>query len=515
MGRNPVRVLLVEDQETDYLLTRRLLSSVENQSYDLEWADSWQAGIEAIRRCEYDVCLLDFRIGGGDGLELLKESRDIGCKAPVILLTGVGDYRLDLEAMELGAADFLVKDKLTPAFLERAIRYAIAQSKALKELERQRDELRLSELRFRSVVQSAADAIVIADRSAMIVGWNKGAEIMFGYPEDEIIGSNLEVLMPERYRDRHRAGFERFRLTGRARLIGKTVEMEGLRKDGTVFPLELSLACWSSGDDTMFTGILRDITERTRMEELQQEKESAEEANRSKSSFVARMSHELRSPLHAIIGFTNLLLQNKTGTLSEQDSEFLERILSNAKDQLQLINGILDLSKVEAGRMDVERDQVVVSALVAEVINQIEAEGRNPEVGLNVHAPEVMIPIETDAMKLKQVLKNLVDNALKFTPKGAVTVEVEVSPVNLQPIRINVIDTGVGIPADRLHEIFEPFRQIMDTPRRSEGSGLGLSISRSLCDLLGYRLEVSSIPGQGSTFSIVIGTDPRLLLISA
>src|SRR6516162_2392084 len=151
MGRNPVRVLLVEDQETDYLLTRRLLSSVENQSYDLEWADSWQAGIEAIRRCSHDVCLLDFRIGGGDGLELLKESRDIGCKAPVILLTGIGDYRLDLEAMELGAADFLVKDKLTPAFLERAIRYAIAQSKALKELERQRDELRLSELRFRSV----------------------------------------------------------------------------------------------------------------------------------------------------------------------------------------------------------------------------------------------------------------------------------------------------------------------------------------------------------------------------
>jgi PAS domain S-box-containing protein len=515
MGRNPIRVLLVEDQENDYLLTRRLLSSVENQSYNLEWVSSWQAGIESIRRCQYDVCLLDFRLGGGDGLELLKESREIGCKAPVILLTGIGDYRLDLEAMELGASDFLIKDQLTPALLERAIRYAVSQSKALGELERQRDELRLSELRFRSVVQSAADAIVIADDGAAIVGWNKGAETMFGYSEDEIIGSNLEALMPEQYREAHRAGFERFRLTGRARLIGRTVEMEGRRKDGSVFPVELSLACWSNGDNTMFTGILRDITERTRVEELRREKEIAEEENRAKSTFVARMSHELRSPLHAIIGFTNLMLQNKSGTLSGQSCEFLERILSNAKDQLQLINGILDLSKVEAGRMDVERDQVLIGTIVAEVVNQIEAEGRNPQVTVSMRIPEAMIPVETDALKLKQVLKNLIDNALKFTPAGTVVVEVEVSPVNLQPVRINVIDTGVGIDPDRLQEIFEPFRQITDAARRSEGSGLGLSICRSLCDLLGYRLEVSSRLGQGSTFSIVIGTDPRLLLISA
>lgn len=122
MGRQTIRVLLIEDSEPDYILTRRMLSSIENETFDLEWASTWQTGIEAIRRATHHVCLLDYRIGGGDGLELLKESRESSCKAPVILLTGVSDHRLDVEAMELGAADFLVKDQLTPPLLERSIR---------------------------------------------------------------------------------------------------------------------------------------------------------------------------------------------------------------------------------------------------------------------------------------------------------------------------------------------------------------------------------------------------------
>src|SRR5215467_13616906 len=233
MGRSPIRVLLIEDEETDYLLTRRMLSTVENQSYDVAWASSWAAGIEAIRRCAHDVCLLDFRIGGGDGLELLKESRDIGCKAPVILLTGIHDHRLDLEAMELGAADYLVKDKITPELLERSIRYSIAQAQAIDELHRRQDDLRASELRFRSVVQSAGDAIILSNDTGNIVFWNKGAELILGYTENEIAGAPIENLMAERYRAEYRAGIERFRVTGRSQIIGKTVELDGVRKEGT------------------------------------------------------------------------------------------------------------------------------------------------------------------------------------------------------------------------------------------------------------------------------------------
>src|SRR6058998_1679271 len=200
MDRQPVRVLLIEDSESDYFLTRHMLGSIENQIFDLEWASSWQMGIEAIRRAGHDICLLDYRIGGGNGLELLRETRAVSYQFPVILLTGVSDYRLDVEAMQLGAADFLLKDQLTPPLLERSIRYAIAQARSLEELQRQQRELRASELRFRSVVQSAADAILQADENARIIFWNKSAETVFGYREEEVLGFPLELLMPEWHR---------------------------------------------------------------------------------------------------------------------------------------------------------------------------------------------------------------------------------------------------------------------------------------------------------------------------
>jgi len=504
MGRQPIRVLLIEDSEADYILTRRMLSSIENETFDLEWAPSWQTGIEAIRRATHDICLLDYRIGGGDGLELLKESQETSRKAPVILLTGVSDHRLDVEAMELGAADFLVKDQLTAPLLERSIRYAIAQSHSIEELNRQHDEMRASELRFRSVVQSAADAIVLADDSGRIISWNKGAEGMFGYQEEEVTGAAIEVLMPESYRDQHRAGFERYRAGGRSQLVGRTIELEGLRKDGSIFPIELSLASWTSSDGTFFTGIIRDITERRRTEEMRRAKEAAEQASRAKSGFVARISHELRTPLHAIIGFTNLLLQNKPGNLASSDLDFLDRILLNAKGQLQLINALLDLSKVEAGRLEMNVGPVSLDSVVREVVKQLEGERENVDVDLEVSIPETVKPIETDANKLKQVLINLIDNALKFTERGKVSIGISVSPVDFQPTRIDVADTGRGIPPDRLDDIFEPFLQLPSEAKQPGGTGLGLSICRSLCELLGYRLEVQSRPGRGSTFSIVL-----------
>ena len=512
MASGAIRVLLIEDQETDYLLTRRMLASCENQSFDLQWANSWQSGIEAIRRCVHDVCLLDYRLAGADGLELLKESLDIGCKAPVILLTGISDYRLDLEAMELGAADFLIKDKITPELLERSIRYAMAQSKSMLELRRQQEDLRASELRFRSVVQSAGDAIILADETGKIVFWNKGAETIFGYVEDEILGAQIETLLPETYRAQHQESFERFRLTGRSQIIGKTVELQGLRKDRSLFPLELSLASWTNGTGTMFTAIIRDITERRRTEELRWAKEAAEDASHAKSACLARMSHELRTPLHSIIGFTNLLIGNKSGNLSDQDVDFLRRILSNAKEQLKLVDAVLDFSKIEAKQMEVEVEPVSIDVIVRDVVEQFEAERRSVDVPIVLCLPPTVAPMQADAQKIKQVLMNIVDNALKFTKRGTVTVELILSPGNRQPIRIDVTDTGVGVPAERLNEIFQPFHQLESGSHPPKGTGLGLSICKSLCDLMGYQLQVHSEPGRGSTFSIVFEQSSRLPL---
>jgi protein-histidine pros-kinase len=511
MGRRPIRILLIEDDETDYLATRKMLSAVENQPYDVHWANSVDSGLEAIRRRSHDVCLLDFTKDNTAGLELLKESRDTGCIAPVILMGGVGNREFDIESIAPGASDFLVKGKITPELLERSIRYSIARAQTTYEVQRQQEELRASELRFRSVFQSVADAIILADDNAKIVAWNKGAEEIFGYSEEEILGSRLEVLMPESYRDAHRADFERFLVTGRSEIIGKTRKLEGLRKTGGVFPIELSLASWRSGAGTMFTGIVRDITGLERTEDLRRAREAADKANRAKSSFVASMSHELRTGLHAIIGFTNLLLQEKSGNLAAQDRDFLQRILLNARDQLHLINSVLDLSRIEAGRMELQLEEIGIEALLADVIKQIKGEERNPHVDLILRVPSASTPMRADAARLKQVLMNLIDNALKYTPSGTVTVELAVDAVDLQPNRIDVTDTGVGIPQARIGEIFEPFHQLESSPGRLEGSGLGLSICRSLCHLMGYRLEVRSCPGSGSTFSIILKSDAHRL----
>ena len=515
MDRNPTRVLMIEDDEADYIRIRRMLSSVDNHRFDLERASSYQAGLEGIRRKVHDVYLVDYRLDSQDGLKLLEEFRISANRAPVILLTGMIDDRVDMEAMNRGAADYLVKDEVTPGLLERSIRYAIVHARQLEELHRQRDELRASELRFRAVVQSASDGIIITDSDARIILWNKGAEAVFGFKEEEVLGYPLELLMPVRYRDAHRMGLDRFKVTGRSHIVGKTIEMEGLRKDGTDFPLEISLASWSTGEGTFFTGVVRDITERKRAEEARLAKETAETANSAKSNFVAKMSHELRTPLTAIIGFCNLLLQNKTGKIDSQGRDIVERILVNAKDQLQLINSMLDLSKIEAGKLDVETAPIDLNSVVQEVVRQFESRS-NRDVAIVTSLPNRMSPVSTDVAKLKQVLINLVENALKFTDRGTVTVHVETGRFGSVPVRIDVIDTGAGIPADRLEEVFEPFQQVGVGRNPSYGgTGLGLSICRQLCNLLGYSLQVRSRLGSGSTFSVVLEAESDRIPLSA
>jgi signal transduction histidine kinase len=225
-------------------------------------------------------------------------------------------------------------------------------------------------------------------------------------------------------------------------------------------------------------------------------------------NFVARLTHELRTPLNAIIGFTNVLLQNKCGNLTRQDVDFLERIMLNAKDQLQLINNVLDFSKIEAGRMDVEVTNVALGRIVHEAAKQLEGDVKSKPVKIILEIPEPLAMIYTDAAKLKQILVNLITNALKFTDRGQVTIRVDATAGYNIPTRIDVIDTGIGIPPNCLKEIFEPFQQLQSGKKgEAAGTGLGLTISRSLCDLLGFELQVRSELGCGSTFSILLDTE--------
>lgn len=229
----------------------------------------------------------------------------------------------------------------------------------------------------------------------------------------------------------------------------------------------------------------------------------AEQANQSKSLFLANMSHELRTPLNSIIGFTNILIKKKKSEFSEKDLAYLDRILSNSNHLLKLINNILDLSKIESGRDEVICSTFSVTELIDEVIGEMEAQLADKPIEIKAIFPDEIYPIYTDRQKIKIVLINLLGNAIKYTDEGTITVLVASRPGSNRIGRIEVADTGIGIPQDEINTIFDSFHQLDSSPsKKYSGTGLGLAIARSLCRLLGYELTVTSQINQGTTFII-------------
>ncbi len=232
-------------------------------------------------------------------------------------------------------------------------------------------------------------------------------------------------------------------------------------------------------------------------------RDQALEANRHKNIFLANMSHELRTPLNSVIGFSDVLLNNKANNLSETDLKYLTRISENGRHLLRLINTILDLSKIESGQHKLELDDESLDELIDEVLIQFEVLVREKGITLEKSVSSEMNPINTDRFKLKQVLINLVGNAIKFTDQGGVSLNVDVDAATKTVNRIDIVDSGIGIPSDKTTTIFDAFQQAdTSTSRKYAGTGLGLSISKSLCNLMGYRLEVTSKEGEGSTFTL-------------
>src|SRR3989449_6002259 len=230
---------------------------------------------------------------------------------------------------------------------------------------RAEEALQTSEEKFRSVVQTANDAIVTADSHGNITNFNHGAETIFGYSAGEVIGKPLTVLMPDRFKEPHQRGFGRYLETGEAHVIGKTVELAAKRKDGTEFPIELSLSSWKTRAGHFFTGVLSDITERKRTEELMlHAKEEAERGSKFKDQFLSTMSHELRTPLNAVLGFSDLLADERYGPLNDRQQRYVAHIHTGGKQLLSLITDILDLSKIEAGRKGLTRQDVTVASAV-------------------------------------------------------------------------------------------------------------------------------------------------------
>ncbi|HTK27520.1 MAG TPA: diguanylate cyclase, partial [Pyrinomonadaceae bacterium] len=261
MKQETIKVLLIEDDEDDYLLTSDLLGEVKDVRYDIHWVSRYDDALATLRGGDYDVCLIDYRLGPGNGIDLMREALGSGCPVPMILLTGQGGKDIDNEATEAGAADYLVKGTVEAHVLERAIRYAIANGRMIR-------QMRESETRFRSLVESAKDAIVLTDFEGKIISWNDSAEIIFGYSRDEASRLSLSDLFPSGTSDDSgQTAIRPFIVTELLQSKSKTIELKGIKSDGEEFPLEISLSSWQTIDGLFYSGIIRDITDRKSLEE--------------------------------------------------------------------------------------------------------------------------------------------------------------------------------------------------------------------------------------------------------
>ena len=327
-----------------------------------------------------------------------------------------------------------------------------------------------------------------------------------------MIGGPIEMLLPERFRHGHKGQRSGYQHEPRTRLMGAGLELLGRRKDGSEFPVEISLSPMESEGQTLVTSVIRDISERKRFEEqlqrknqqLEEQNERVQAATRLKSEFLANMSHELRTPLNAIIGFSELMHDGKVGPVAAEHKEYLGDILRSSKHLLQLINDIVDLAKVESGKMEFRPESIDLAQLLAEVRNILRTMVAQKRIELTFDIAANLGPIVADPPKLKQILYNYLSNAIKFTPdEGQVTILV--GPEGPDHFRIDVADTGPGIRPEEFDKLFLEFQQLdASSSKRHPGTGLGLALTRRIVEAQGGQVGVHSVPGEGSTFFAIL-----------
>jgi PAS domain S-box-containing protein len=536
----PVDILVVDDRPENLLALEAIL---EPLGQHIVRASSGEDALRCLLERDFALILLDVQMPNLNGFETARliKSRERTRFIPIIFLTAISkDAEYVFRGYSVGAVDYMFKPfqpeilrSKVQVFVElyRQQRRLTEQEQRLREAERQDLELRhmremlQSEARFSEIVRSAMDAIVLFDAEGKISLLNGTAERMFGTAATDAIGTSITAFFPEATAENLLAtvcsAAERARGSNGAEAPHAFVAR---RANAEAFPIEASVSCLESAMGRTYTLIARDISERVRQQEALEEQATSladsarelkelnkelsrrqlelERAMTARSRFYASMSHELRTPINAVLGYSTLLLERIYGPLNEKQAEGIERTQKAARHLIELVNDVLDLSKIEAGKIELRLQPVEFPSLIEDLFVTVRplADEHGSILTLD-HRSEDPVRVISDPRRLRQILLNLLSNAIKFG--GGKPIQVITEPAEDGGVTIHVIDQGEGISEPDQERIFQEFVQLGKT-QLQDGTGLGLPISRRLAELLHGSLTVESTVGKGSIFRLQI-----------
>jgi PAS domain S-box-containing protein len=503
------KILYIED---DPGVARLVRMKLEAEGYGVEVCATIREGLALFDEAMHDMVIVDYQLPDGNGLQVLEALMGRGAGVPVIIATGAGSEEVAVRAMKLGAADYVNKESYDKFFhmLPSVIEKALRQHELERQKQRAEMELRESEERLRSILASIDDAVMVTDKAGLFVAARgPGMRGDTAAALSEVIGATFRDVFPPGVAEHFEAAFAAVQATDRVEQFDYCLPPTGAE---VWFNAKVSPLKDVRGGFAGVTIVARDITTRKQTEDqLRLATLAADTHSRAKTDLLAGMSHELRTPLTAIIGYTEILLYEYFGPVNDRQRQQLDIVLECSRHLLDLINDILDISKIESGKTELELGRVRIGELLAHTLLLLKESASGQKISIDTRVPRELASLEVtaDERRIKQVLFNLLSNALKFTPMGG-RIDVGMSTQN-GALAVSVSDTGIGIPPGELDRIFEAFYQIKgrSSSSKASGSGLGLSLARQIVELHGGRIWAESEgEGKGSTITFTLPLTP-------
>lgn len=542
------RVLVVEDSPAQ---AEMVSSSLKNHGYHVQTVGTGKKALEVFSQFHPEIICLDNHLPDTQGVVLIKRFQEVHPPPAIVLMTADSNPELALKTLKRGASAYIRKPfdpEYLAALCEKVCRErflmqveTLLERQAIELREKKGEEvfrrkeveetLRQSESKYLNIIETIEDGVFEVDLAGNLTFINNSMSKITGYPKDELLGMNNRQFTDKK---NAKALFQAFNEVFTTGASGKGFDYEIIRKEGSKSYIQTSIALRrdSSGRRIGFGGIIRDITEQKQAEEaLHQSKKELEEANRrleaavinanklaaaseqanvAKTEFLANMSHEIRTPMNGVIGMTGLLLETN---LDPDQRRFAEIVRKSGEALLELINGILDFAKIEARKMELDHIDFDLRTTLEDIIEMMTLKAKEKGLELTfVMEPEVPSRLKGDPGRLRQILLNLLGNGIKFTEAGEVSLWVGIEEEQDEKVNLHfkVIDTGIGVPTDKRADLFTPFFQAdSSSTRKYGGTGLGLTISKHLVDMMGGTIGLESREGQGSTFWFIAGFERR------